>query len=76
MQELAYTKQRTYHLFQYNYIIFISIGKMFPTQALLYTAPFSDETLYMEQYTKASFWYDELYIIANDRGDVVCPPKE
>ena len=49
---------------------------MFPTQALLYTAPFSDETLYMEQYTKASFWYDELYIIANDRGDVVCPPKE
>ena len=48
---------------------------MFPTQALFYTAPFSDETLYMEQYTKVSFWYDELYIIANDRGDVVFPPK-
>ena len=31
-------------------------GKMFPSESTLYAAPFSDEALYHEQYTKASFW--------------------
>ena len=31
-------------------------GKMFPSQGILYCAPFTDEMLYMEQYNKASFW--------------------
>ena len=31
-------------------------GKMFPSESTLYAAPFSDEALYHEQYTKAAFW--------------------
>ena len=31
-------------------------GKMFPTHGILYTAPFTDDALYMEQYSKANFW--------------------
>lgn len=32
------------------------LGKMFPTQGDLHVAPFTDETLYMEQCSKANFW--------------------
>lgn len=32
-------------------------GKMFPTQGDLHIAPFTDDALYMEQYSKANFWY-------------------
>uniref|UniRef100_A0A3B4ECU4 Histone-arginine methyltransferase CARM1 n=1 Tax=Pygocentrus nattereri TaxID=42514 RepID=A0A3B4ECU4_PYGNA len=32
-------------------------GKMFPTIADVHLAPFTDEQLYMEQFTKANFWY-------------------
>ena len=36
---------------------FLSLtGKMFPSQGILYCAPFTDEMLYMEQYNKATFW--------------------
>ncbi|XP_062509207.1 histone-arginine methyltransferase CARMER-like [Corticium candelabrum] len=31
-------------------------GHMFPTEGVLYAAPFTDDTLYMEQYSKAYFW--------------------
>ncbi len=31
-------------------------GKLFPTLGDLYVAPFTDESLYMEQATKANFW--------------------
>lgn len=31
-------------------------GKLFPTLGDLYIAPFTDESLYMEQATKANFW--------------------
>lgn len=31
-------------------------GKMYPTQADLYIAPFTDEALFMEQAAKANFW--------------------
>ena len=32
-------------------------GKMFPTQGDLHVTPFTDEALYMEQFSKANFWY-------------------
>ena len=31
-------------------------GKMYPGQGDLHIAPFTDEALYMEQYSKANFW--------------------
>jgi histone-arginine methyltransferase CARM1 len=31
-------------------------GQMFPTEGFLYVAPFTDDALYMEQYSKAYFW--------------------
>ncbi|XP_076121214.1 histone-arginine methyltransferase CARM1 isoform X2 [Alosa pseudoharengus] len=34
-----------------------SNGKMFPTIGDVHLAPFTDEQLYMEQFTKANFWY-------------------
>ncbi|XP_041357226.1 histone-arginine methyltransferase CARMER-like [Gigantopelta aegis] len=36
-------------------------GKMFPSQGDLHIAPFTDESLYMEQYSKANFWYQESF---------------
>ncbi|XP_014773022.1 histone-arginine methyltransferase CARM1 isoform X1 [Octopus bimaculoides] len=36
-------------------------GRMFPTQGDLHVAPFTDEALYMEQYSKANFWYQESF---------------
>ena len=38
-----------------------STGKMFPTQGDLHMAPFTDETLYMEQCSKANFWYQNAF---------------
>ena len=34
---------------------------MFPTVGDLHVAPFSDELLYMEQFTKANFWYQQSF---------------
>ena len=31
-------------------------GNMFPTKGILYAAPFNDEALYLEQFSKANFW--------------------
>jgi len=36
-------------------------GLMFPTIGDLHVAPFSDELLYMEQFTKANFWYQQSF---------------
>ncbi|XP_070195769.1 histone-arginine methyltransferase CARMER-like isoform X2 [Littorina saxatilis] len=36
-------------------------GKMYPGQGDLHIAPFTDEALYMEQYNKANFWYQESF---------------
>ncbi|XP_037952621.1 histone-arginine methyltransferase CARMER [Teleopsis dalmanni] len=36
-------------------------GKMFPTHGDLHVAPFSDESLYSEQYNKANFWYQSSF---------------
>ena len=30
---------------------------MFPSRGDLHVAPFNNETLYMEQFNKANFWY-------------------
>ena len=32
-------------------------GKLFPTQGDLFVAPFTDECLYQEQFSKSHFWY-------------------
>lgn len=34
----------------------LSPGNMFPTIGDVHLAPFTDEQLYMEQFTKANFW--------------------
>ncbi|XP_046461394.1 histone-arginine methyltransferase CARMER-like isoform X2 [Daphnia pulex] len=36
-------------------------GKMFPSRGDLHIAPFNDETLYMEQFNKANFWYQQSF---------------
>ncbi|XP_041475230.1 histone-arginine methyltransferase CARMER-like isoform X1 [Lytechinus variegatus] len=36
-------------------------GKMFPTQGDVHIAPFTDDALYMEQFTKANFWYQQSF---------------
>lgn len=35
-------------------------GVMFPSVGKLFVAPFSDEALFAEQYTKANFWYQQV----------------
>ena len=37
-------------------------GKMYPSQGSLYVAPFNDEQLYLEQCTKAFFWYNVIVL--------------
>lgn len=44
-----------------NVKILIFAGKMYPTQGDLHVAPFTDEALYMEQFSKANFWYQESF---------------
>ena len=36
-------------------------GKMYPKHGDLHIAPFSDESLYSEQYNKANFWYQSAF---------------
>jgi len=36
-------------------------GQMFPTQGDLHITPFTDEALYMEQFSKANFWYQQSF---------------
>ena len=38
-------------------LLLFSSGQMFPTQGDLHIAPFTDESLYTEQFSKANFWY-------------------
>jgi hypothetical protein len=40
-----------------------STGKMYPTQGILYVAPFSDEALFLEQMGKTYFWYICSYLL-------------
>ncbi|KAM6303162.1 LOW QUALITY PROTEIN: histone-arginine methyltransferase CARM1-like [Podargus strigoides] len=42
-----------------------SNGVMFPTYSDLHLAPFSDEQLYMEHYSRANFWYQECFCGVN-----------
>jgi len=37
-------------------VVFCSLGRMFPTRGDLHIAPFTDDSLYMEQFNKANFW--------------------
>jgi len=36
-------------------------GRMFPSRGDLHLAPFTDEALYMEQFNKVNFWYQEYF---------------
>ncbi|XP_064625239.1 histone-arginine methyltransferase CARM1-like isoform X2 [Lineus longissimus] len=36
-------------------------GNMFPTKGDLYVAPFTDDALYMEQFSKSNFWYQQSF---------------
>ncbi|XP_020897476.1 histone-arginine methyltransferase CARMER [Exaiptasia diaphana] len=36
-------------------------GKMFPTQGDLHIAPFSDDALYIEHFSKANFWHQKSF---------------
>ena len=36
-------------------------GLMFPSVGDLHVAPFTDEALYMEQFQKANFWYQQSF---------------
>ncbi|XP_058788875.1 histone-arginine methyltransferase CARMER isoform X2 [Phymastichus coffea] len=36
-------------------------GRMFPTRGDLHIAPFTDESLYMEQFNKSNFWYQTCF---------------
>lgn len=36
-------------------------GRMFPSRGDLHVAPFSDESLFMEQFNKANFWYQTCF---------------
>ena len=45
-------------------------GKMFPTRGDLHIAPFNDETLFMEQFNKANFWYFFIYNIWNSEINI------
>jgi len=36
-------------------------GRMFPSRGDLHVAPFTDESLYMEQFNKVNFWYQEYF---------------
>ncbi|XP_030049677.1 histone-arginine methyltransferase CARM1 isoform X1 [Microcaecilia unicolor] len=40
-------------------------GMMFPTFSDIHIAPFSDEQLYMEHYTRANFWYQQCFYGVN-----------
>merc|ERR1712037_922884 len=36
-------------------------GRMFPSRGDLHVAPFTGEALYMEQFNKVNFWYQEYF---------------
>ncbi|XP_006003607.1 histone-arginine methyltransferase CARM1 isoform X2 [Latimeria chalumnae] len=40
-------------------------GMMFPTYSDVHLAPFTDEQLYMEHYTRANFWYQQCFYGVN-----------
>nr|XP_033781254.1 histone-arginine methyltransferase CARM1-like isoform X2 [Geotrypetes seraphini] len=43
-------------------------GMMFPTFSDIHIAPFCDEQLYMEHYTRANFWYQQCFYGVNLSG--------
>ncbi|XP_039220434.1 histone-arginine methyltransferase CARM1-like isoform X1 [Crotalus tigris] len=45
-----------------------SSGMMFPTFSDIHLAPFSDEQLYMEHYSRANFWYQQCFYGVNLSG--------
>ncbi|KAL1489172.1 hypothetical protein ABEB36_014110 [Hypothenemus hampei] len=52
------------------------VGKMFPTRGDLHIAPFTDDALYMEQYSKANFWFQTCFHGVNLSAIQNCAVKE
>lgn len=51
-------------------------GKMYPTRGDLHIAPFTDDALYMEQYSKANFWFQTCFHGVNLSAIQNCAVKE
>jgi hypothetical protein len=53
----GYKKKEVIRVKKLNFLFFVySPGRMFPTRGDLHIAPFTDDSLYMEQFNKANFW--------------------
>lgn len=51
-------------------------GKMYPSRGDLHIAPFTDDALYMEQYSKANFWFQTCFHGVNLAALQNCAVKE
>lgn len=51
-------------------------GKMYPSRGDLHIAPFTDDALYMEQYSKANFWFQTCFHGVNLAALHNCAVKE
>ncbi|XP_060522657.1 probable histone-arginine methyltransferase CARMER isoform X1 [Cylas formicarius] len=51
-------------------------GKMYPTRGDLHIAPFTDDSLYMEQFSKANFWFQTCFHGVNLSAIQNCAVKE
>lgn len=51
-------------------------GKMYPSRGDLHIAPFTDDSLYMEQYSKANFWFQTCFHGVNLSAIQNCAVKE
>ncbi|KAG5898914.1 hypothetical protein JTB14_000159 [Gonioctena quinquepunctata] len=51
-------------------------GKMYPSRGDLHIAPFTDDALYMEQYSKANFWFQTCFHGVNLSALQNCAVKE
>lgn len=58
------------HLFSsyFLYHFIVHLGRMFPTVGHLYIGLFSDEALFIEQYSKGNFWCQENFHGVNLTG--------
>ncbi|XP_018320668.1 probable histone-arginine methyltransferase CARMER isoform X2 [Agrilus planipennis] len=52
------------------------MGKMYPTRGDLHVAPFTDDALFMEQFSKANFWFQTCFHGVNLSAIQSCAVKE
>lgn len=51
-------------------------GKMYPSRGDLHVVPFTDDSLYMEQFGKANFWFQTCFHGVNLSAIQTCAVKE